>query len=689
MTFEDQNTNLKNINQISGAKIILVVIIIFASLWVFSQMIGIVNIPPEKVGIIFSEIGDAAPEGRFIVEKGQKGIQRMVLEPGMHLLGPKKFFMGVTLYPAKRIPTGKIGVITALDGRPLPDGEIIAEDDVHVKEKNKENVFVNKFIMGQKGIRKSVLMPGNHYINPKYLSVVIHDMVSIPDKKYGMLTRKVGALPPDNRKLVSINKQTIMGVTAQFKGMIQEVLKPGDYPLNPHIYDVKIHNAINVPAGKVGIRIRKIGENPPKGTILIDRDSNYRGIIEEIDQPGLYFTNLNEYDYELADAVEINEGFVGVEIAKIGKQTPSNDILVDKGFMGIQRKPLKPGLFYINPYATRIVKVDTMQQKYEMTGDTRASDTRAGDTKLADDIRFRSDDGFNISVDLTVVYQIPPEDAPYVVATLGKDIKQAITKIIRPTARSFARLEGSLLKAEQFVRGETRTKFQRALEEKLVIETKSSKIRIASALLRNYDIPEALLIPIKDKEIAEKQKQKYISEQAREKELAKLAKEKALVQQLAKKTEAETEKIQKTIKAEQEKEIALIKRRKEKEEAMINKEKTEIEASARLRVAELEKEIAAQYKEKKLLQAEADATYKAKVMAADGALTEKMKTYLEATKLLADAIKNYKGNWTPSIIMGASGTGASSKGLTNAETFMQLLTVKAAKDLSLDLSTDK
>jgi hypothetical protein len=78
-------------------------------------------------------------------------------------------------------------------------------------------------------------------------------------------------------------------------------------------------------------------------------------------------------------------------------------------------------------------------------------------------------------------------------------------------------------------------------------------------------------------------------------------------------------------------------------------------------------------------------------MAADGALTEKMKTYLEATRIMADAIKNYKGNWTPSIIMGNSGQAsgsASAAGISNADSFMQLLTVKAAKDLALDLKAD-
>ncbi len=77
-------------------------------------------------------------------------------------------------------------------------------------------------------------------------------------------------------------------------------------------------------------------------------------------------------------------------------------------------------------------------------------------------ITFLSNDGFNISIDVTVVYELLPEDAPYVVATLGKNLKDIRTKIICPGARSFARLEGSILKAVEFVGGETRKIFKKS-----------------------------------------------------------------------------------------------------------------------------------------------------------------------------------------------------------------------------------
>jgi regulator of protease activity HflC (stomatin/prohibitin superfamily) len=59
-------------------------ILIGAALVVIIYLFGaVVSIPPGKVGVVFRKIGDdPAVKDRFIVEKGEKGIQREVLMPG-------------------------------------------------------------------------------------------------------------------------------------------------------------------------------------------------------------------------------------------------------------------------------------------------------------------------------------------------------------------------------------------------------------------------------------------------------------------------------------------------------------------------------------------------------------------------------------------------------------------------------
>lgn len=106
-----------------------------------------------------------------------------------------------------------------------------------------------------------------------------------------------------------------------------------------------------------------------------------------------------------------------------------------------------------------------------------------------------------------------------------------------------------------------------------------------------------------------------------------------------------------------------------------------IEANKKREVAEQEKMTAALYKDAQLLRADADATYKRKVMEADGALAQKLEAYKYSIGVLAGAMENYKGAWVPQIV-----TGGSSSSTNGAANMMEMLSLKAAKDLGLDLS---
>lgn len=78
--------------------------------------------------------------------------------------------------------------------------------------------------------------------------------------------------------------------------------------------------------------------------------------------------------------------------------------------------------------------------------------------------------------------------------------------------------------------------------------------------------------------------------------------------------------------------------------------------------------------------ADAKAYEKQRMMSADGALEKKLATYEKVQGMWADAFKGYTGAIVPSTIMGSS----SYQG--NAATqFMEIMGLKAAKDLSLDL----
>ncbi len=116
-------------------------------------------------------------------------------------------------------------------------------------------------------------------------------------------------------------------------------------------------------------------------------------------------------------------------------------------------------------------------------------------------------------------------------------------------------------------------------------------------------------------------------------------------------------------------------------EAQRDKDVAIIEANKKREVAEQEKITASLYREAQILRAEADSTYKRMVMQADGALSQKLEAYKYAVDRYASAIQNYSGNWVPQIVTG--GAGANSNAALN---MIELLSIKAAKDLSLELA---
>ncbi len=95
--------------------------------------------------------------------------------------------------------------------------------------------------------------------------------------------------------------------------------------------------------------------------------------------------------------------------------------------------------------------------------------------------------------------------------------------------------------------------------------------------------------------------------------------------------------------------------------------------------AELERQAAVLQKAKLIAEGEGEATKKRLVMEADGALAQKLSTYLEVQRQWADA---YKNGPSPVPQIQSGGTGGQGNGGLN---FMELMGMKAAKDLSLTL----
>jgi hypothetical protein len=108
------------------------------------------------------------------------------------------------------------------------------------------------------------------------------------------------------------------------------------------------------------------------------------------------------------------------------------------------------------------------------------------------------------------------------------------------------------------------------------------------------------------------------------------------------------------------------------------------EAEKAVKVAELGAAEAEQYKKEQILRGEGEAARKRAVMLADGALDKKLEAYKVVQGYWANAFKDFHGTMVPQVQMGGAANGGSSA--MGAQQLMEILSVKAARDLSLDLT---
>jgi hypothetical protein len=111
-------------------------------------------------------------------------------------------------------------------------------------------------------------------------------------------------------------------------------------------------------------------------------------------------------------------------------------------------------------------------------------------------------------------------------------------------------------------------------------------------------------------------------------------------------------------------------------------------AEQNLAVQKLATEQADFYKKQQILEGEGEAEKQKLIMSANGALDQKLAAYIQVQTVWANALAKYPGAIVPSIISGTNGYGSGS-GSNGMVDFMQLMSWKTAKDLSLDLSNKK
>ncbi len=442
------------------------------------------------------------------------------------------------------------------------------------------DILVNR---GEKGIWKEVLSEGRHFLDPVRYDIKIAPATVIPLGKVGIVTSKVGKeLPPGE----------VIAPDRESKGIWKDVLGPGVYRLNPEGYSVEIADAINIPVGFVGVVTSQTGKAPAPGEFAKPGE---KGVMRDILQPGLYY--INRYAYQV-NIIEIGMNQVSmtgldnnVQNIQFRRQlVNATDALSEltSNTMNFQVELRKQNISKNSDNAKSVPGKKKVlakrasasgSRRYAPQAESKAVAAQAGyEEKRA--VEFPSRDGFKVSLDMTVEFELLPENISKIYLLYG-DLPQVVEKIILPQVLSVSRIKGSNYKAQDFIMGDGREKFQNDLREELKNTLAGKLIVVHNAIIRNVDIPQDILKPIQAVSLAREQNLTNQAMQNTAKRLAELNTETELIEQRRREVEQETRKIVALTNAEAKREVASIEADTRLQVAQLQLKRAEITAATR------------------------------------------------------------------------------------------------------------
>lgn len=410
------------------------------------------------------------------------------------------------------------------------------------------------------------------------------EAVDVPPDKMLILVAKTGKEMPPGRIIADEGEKGVRLIT----------YGTGRHFFNPFLYERQLHPQVVVGAGELGVVINKYGKELPPGEFLAGKDE--RGIQREVLLPGTYKLNPHAFEIKIVKMVEIEPGHVGVIAARSGKTAKGQ--LAEEGERGVQKRVLEPGLYAINPEAYSVESIEIGFNQITMAhagklpetlttgqGADKARGTqnrqRATQTErsappvkpVLGAVKFPSSDGFEITIDVTLLWQLLPQDAPEVFARYG-NIHKIEENILIPQINSTARIKGSTFGAVDFIVGDKREEFQSAFQETIEKTLKEKRLQVDLALVQDTLVPDNISGPIQDSRIAAEWNITNVEKTKTEAKKAQLDETIGLIRQIEQVVEYETQRLEGNTAAEREKSV------------------NQIAAEGRLQVAELARQTA-------------------------------------------------------------------------------------------------
>lgn len=460
----------------------------------------------EQVGLVESIDGNPVPAGKifariveghnafqeaeaFLQGGGEKGPQVQTLPPGTYRINTSLF--RVTVKPAVVLQSGSIGLVTSMDGNPIPPGRLLAQRiDDHASFENGQR-FLDQG--GQRGPQIDVLLPGKYRINTDLFKVEVKPATIIPATKVGLVTALDGAQLPMREYVAPhveghADFQNAPGFlkSGGQRGPQLDVLRPGTYYINPLMFEVDADDVTVVERGQVCVVVSNVGSEPTPEMI-----ASYAPAYAEKERGG-------------------QERYV-----------------VPQGYRGIQQEVVGPGRYYFNKRAFLGYIIDTTNITIDWDSDEK--------TKF-NPLKVISKDGFPIEVSVKVVVRVRPDQAPYMVAKIGS-MDNLIQHVIHPMIDSSFRNQASSTSAMNFM--QDRQEEQRKAESRTREELEKYHVECVSVLICQINLPQELMDTQTRKIIAEQQKAMYNAQREAEEQRAMTEKKRAEAEQQPKLVEAE------------------------------------------------------------------------------------------------------------------------------------------------------
>ena len=189
---------------------------------------------------------------------------------------------------------------------------------------------------------------------------------------------------------------------------------------------------------------------------------------------------------------------VGVRVAKMG--------LV--GTKGVQPEVYPQGgtYFFFRPLSDWYV-FDVGLQNLEMLREPNEGD-RGGD----DSLRFKTVDGNDISVNVTIAWSLDAGNVPYILQFLGDSTREVEQKLVRPVSRTVVRDTLNQLTSEDFYVAQRRFQMSEEAKRRLNLILSSEGVIIENVLLGEHKFNQTYEQIIRDKKVAEQETSRLTSE---------------------------------------------------------------------------------------------------------------------------------------------------------------------------------